>query len=853
MNIVNMLLNPHSKEILSGASQPRISSRPGNTTRYASLEFSRVLDNKLSANGGEGRTRFEMDFKKKQLEIQQGNQNQTRSMEDFSQEKQGRSERNADRQKNKDEFFRQVSRQFTGEEEAQKFKNTSEGEQQQKQEFTLKGWDREEIEQIREIVQEEFGTEKEQKSSGENLTKKQKEIIEKIEKGTFNLSNDEDLKELKKLLEQFSEDGKGATNEQGLKLFQRLFSSDRAFEELFGGNLSPEETREQLQNIEDFLKKTEDLLNGLTEAVNSSLVNQLEEGFEKLNAGDGDEINQQDLTKLLKQIKQALGREGSTETEAVKQMKQLIKQVENLAQQLEKQVQNGNELSSTDQKKLKNNLKQLARQLNNAFKKERGTKEGKTKLTRETLNQFQNALKIVEETVDKSDQKQNLAQQIKRFQESRANQSNHSEQSKQSGSEEETHSSSDQAKQAENEQLTEQSSQKIQQSDEVKNQEVRRAEKNSKQNQSEKKASENENKASDSQSEQSKNAKENSRNSKETAQRDVNNQKQNQSSEKTTSVEQQKVQTAAERSAQDQAKTNSSSGEAGGQNSTQTDQQPKPNPNQITTQSVRAAERSQESAKGRGEYSANNHTVVNPEKVSQQSTSSGETGSASTSTENTDSQKFQVVKPDASNQQNQSGKKHSQKMIQYEVNAAQVNQNARGTGGEFQNSGQQQGRSFQGNAASQSFRGSNFSQRMLEARQVIDQMVERTQTMVNEGKQTMKVQLQPAVLGEMKMSVTLEGNQVKAKVQVDKQSVKHLLDENMKDLKMAMNNIGVELDEIDVSESGDGDKGTDFWFDEQQNGHRGSESNQVEETEEVAQARGHTNPTREYSSIELVA
>lgn len=66
----------------------------------------------------------------------------------------------------------------------------------------------------------------------------------------------------------------------------------------------------------------------------------------------------------------------------------------------------------------------------------------------------------------------------------------------------------------------------------------------------------------------------------------------------------------------------------------------------------------------------------------------------------------------------------------------------------------------------------SYTQRTPEARQMINQIVERAQTMLKDGKQSMRMQLQPESLGEVKLEVSIEANKVSVRFKVENCSVK---------------------------------------------------------------------------------
>lgn len=140
---------------------------------------------------------------------------------------------------------------------------------------------------------------------------------------------------------------------------------------------------------------------------------------------------------------------------------------------------------------------------------------------------------------------------------------------------------------------------------------------------------------------------------------------------------------------------------------------------------------------------------------------------------------------------------------------------------------------------------------------MINQIVERARTMVENGKQSMKMQLQPESLGEVKLEVSVDGNSVSARFKVESKSVKQTLNSSIDQLKQSIQDIGLDIDGVDISDMSAEDGGSEEdWFDEHTGNDRngrgdGGEADDVEATD--GDASRQRRRLREYSTIELVA
>lgn len=151
----------------------------------------------------------------------------------------------------------------------------------------------------------------------------------------------------------------------------------------------------------------------------------------------------------------------------------------------------------------------------------------------------------------------------------------------------------------------------------------------------------------------------------------------------------------------------------------------------------------------------------------------------------------------------------------------------------------------------------SYSQRSPEAQKMINQIVEKAQTMLENDKQSMRMQLQPESLGEVKMEVSIEANQVSARFKVENSSVKQTLNSSMEQLKQSIQQMGLDVDNVDVSDMSADDGGNEeSWFDDSsdENGRGLGGPGEADEAEEgIPEETQHRRRLREYSTIELVA
>jgi flagellar hook-length control protein FliK len=885
MNLVSMLLNTNLDRMSSsnGAGYAGSSS-----VRYSStsVEFSKVLHSKISGDGVTRTSEFQLDVRQVEMSARETKKApRATELRDRSQTRDSGSSGQSDSSK---QSFQAMFNQPGNQEllrQAQPTESERSGQSNNGNSSNNGSGSSDTSAAVKEVLRDQYGADQGE-SVEESLSESDREIIRKVKQGNFELSSEKDVKEFKKLLEKLSEKETGAAKEKGIKLLQKLLGGNGALQQLIEKDQSAGETVKELTNLQEILKKSQDLFKSLSEQVNQSVVDQLKQGFEKLKDGDADDSK---LNKLLKQIKQALSKESENQSSVFqKTLKELTKQVQSLIEQFRKQS------GEADSKKQSESLKSLVEQLNKSFGKLTGSGEKGTSVSSETVKQYQQAIKVAENQLKNSSLKENLAKHLREFRqqnrsdaakqvasakdESGSTEKNSSKNSQSKNSDGKTNTSSSQPSQSSSgngsekqqkasesgkstskqssqgtEGRTSNSSQKAKsQSGETQSAKEAASEKSGSAESSENKYDES--KKSSSTSTKGEDA-EKSRSKEQTVKADTKSVAANKQDNESKEAKSSENKSSDEKSKTQKSKSTSTAGQSNDRESTGG---PKKSRMARTPQETLKAEQVNRNRSGGGQ-TVQPQPSTQPDQVQQQTRDFREALSEQvvdkSSKASEASKNVSEVAAEKSGKENQSSQKHVGKMAQYESNAAKSVSSTDGSGAEFSNNGNQQ-QANQGKASvrASSPRGSDFSERMREARKVIKQMVEKAQTMMEDGKQTMKLQLQPPELGEMRMSISLEGDRAKAKVHVEKGAVKNLLDDNMAQLKQTMQGIGVDLDEVDISEyenEGGPQSDSDFWFDDEERGQ--VESAEEEAEEPTAPTRGHTMPTRTYSSIELVA
>jgi flagellar hook-length control protein FliK len=87
-------------------------------------------------------------------------------------------------------------------------------------------------------------------------------------------------------------------------------------------------------------------------------------------------------------------------------------------------------------------------------------------------------------------------------------------------------------------------------------------------------------------------------------------------------------------------------------------------------------------------------------------------------------------------------------------------------------------------------------------RNVVNQVVKEAALQVRGETSEMRITLVPASLGEVKLSVRMEGGQMQAQIDVSHAAVKAALEVNMGQLKDALSSHGIEVQRLDVYHNG---------------------------------------------------
>lgn len=894
MKFVSMLLNSNLNKA-SGSSRARFARNSGTRFTSASVDFSRVLDTKISGDQVRQRTEFQLDVKQVEISASSAREADSRSARQFKQNSNGDNGqgKSGSAQSDRQSFFQQVAQ-----DDEQSFRRVKDSNQSSQPEWSPAERPSESSsdsnepssrETVRDIIRDQMDSKEGTKEVEEMLSSSDRKVLEKIENGQFDLGNEEDVKQLKKLLEKFSQSDSARAQEKGIQVLKQLFGSTGNLQELLDENQSTEQLVDKLKNLQEILKKTQKLVGNLSDRANESVIDQLKQGFEKLKDGDDDD---QSLTKLLNQIKDALKKESEEQKSGFqKALGELSDKVKSLIDRLKNQTGKG---SSDGVKGHRESIQSLVERLNNRFSQLGGNDQSGQSISSETIRQYQQAIQTAEQQLKNSSLKEELARHLNEYSVSNKR-ADASGQSTDSASDKQTKNQSTNAKQSD-QKASNQSKQsdadrskgQSGQGDNASKAKTSSASssgegssENAKQNQSaqqsgqsgsteqvEKQAKYSAEKATGQSTESNQSSESTSTDSSEAKATDSSADKNNSKSQSAESLASKTAKADESKSSDDKNKQAKQSKTAEQSNSKQASTQASDatnnksaQANQTNGQSSRVARTPQETLKVEtaGQKVQNTTTSSAPDQVQQQTRQVREVLNEQVidKTEKVSSEAKNVQGADADQKaakEKSASSKHFGKMAQYESNSAQAVQSTDGSGAEFSNNGnQQQPKQGQASVKTQAARGSDFSERMREARKVIKQMVEKAQTMVDEGKQTMKLQLQPPELGQMKMSISLEGDRAKANVQVEKGAVKKLLDDNMAQLKQTLQGVGVDLDEVDISEyENDGNEAdSDFWFDDGEGREQAGDEEEVEA--DPGTQRGHTRPTRNYSSIELVA
>ena len=82
---------------------------------------------------------------------------------------------------------------------------------------------------------------------------------------------------------------------------------------------------------------------------------------------------------------------------------------------------------------------------------------------------------------------------------------------------------------------------------------------------------------------------------------------------------------------------------------------------------------------------------------------------------------------------------------------------------------------------------------------VMKQVVEKAMLNLTNGQSSIKISLKPEALGQLKMQISTENNQVMVKIITQLPMVKDIIESNLSQLKADFQNQGLEIEKFDVS------------------------------------------------------
>jgi flagellar hook-length control protein FliK len=89
---------------------------------------------------------------------------------------------------------------------------------------------------------------------------------------------------------------------------------------------------------------------------------------------------------------------------------------------------------------------------------------------------------------------------------------------------------------------------------------------------------------------------------------------------------------------------------------------------------------------------------------------------------------------------------------------------------------------------------------------VVNQVIRAARLSIGEGREEIKLLLKPESLGWIKMKVTVEGQNVTARITVEHEGVRDLLEGNVRQLQQALNNQNLKVGQIIIELSGDAER-----------------------------------------------
>jgi flagellar hook-length control protein FliK len=90
---------------------------------------------------------------------------------------------------------------------------------------------------------------------------------------------------------------------------------------------------------------------------------------------------------------------------------------------------------------------------------------------------------------------------------------------------------------------------------------------------------------------------------------------------------------------------------------------------------------------------------------------------------------------------------------------------------------------------------------------VMQQLADKMQTAYRTGVNEIRIQLRPESLGDVKLNIRVEGDVVYAKIQVESQHIKQIVESNMQFLKDSLSQQHLQMGSLDVNVGSDGSRG----------------------------------------------
>jgi flagellar hook-length control protein FliK len=127
---------------------------------------------------------------------------------------------------------------------------------------------------------------------------------------------------------------------------------------------------------------------------------------------------------------------------------------------------------------------------------------------------------------------------------------------------------------------------------------------------------------------------------------------------------------------------------------------------------------------------------------------------------------------------------------------------------------------------------------MISENQVVDQVLQRIQLQGGNEQSRIVIKMHPEELGEVKLALTLEKDQLRAQLLTQNQQVQEVLEKHLPRLHEALSQQGVRLEDIQVSVDSNRQSGREF-FDRQHqpnsfNRHFNASSGNIAEEQTVA-------------------